>query len=82
LRRSRPDLQRSFVVPGGRVGVFYVVVAPVLMAIVALLGAWGDLFAMIGGVMAIALGPLVYFLLRGMGRQGRSVSVITSREDL
>ena len=62
LRRTRPDLARSFVVPGGRVGLFYVVAAPVLMAIVALLG--GDRFATIGGLIAIALGPLVYGLIR------------------
>jgi len=62
LRRSRPDLQRDFVVPGGGVGMFYVVAAPVLMAIVALLG--GDCFATIGGAIAIALGPVVYLLLR------------------
>ena len=74
LRRSRPELPRSFTVPGGRAGLAYVVGAPVLMAIVALLGAWGDRFAMIGGVIAIALGPLVYFLLRGVGRQRASTS--------
>jgi len=60
LRRSRPDLPRSFVVPGGRVGLFYVVAAPVLMAIVALLG--GNWFATIGGAIAMALGPIVYWI--------------------
>ena len=58
LRRTRPDLPRSFVVPGRNAGLFYVVAAPVSMAIVALLG--GDRFATIGGVIAIALGPVVY----------------------
>lgn len=62
LRRTRPELARSFVVPGGQVGLFYVVAAPVLMAIVALLG--GDRFATIGGAIAIALGPVVYGLIR------------------
>ena len=62
LRRTRPDLQRSFVVPGGNAGLLYVVAAPILMAIVALLG--GDRFATIGGVIAILLGPVVYFTLR------------------
>jgi amino acid transporter len=61
LRRSKPDLPRAFVVPGGRAGLLYVVAAPVLMAIVALLG--GDRFATIGGAIAIAVGPLVYLLL-------------------
>jgi amino acid transporter len=62
LRRSQPDLPRSFVVPGGSLGMLYVVAAPILMAIVALLG--GNLFATIGGAIAIVLGPIVYALLR------------------
>lgn len=62
LRRSRPDLPRSFVVPGGSLGLLYVVGAPVLMAIVALLG--GDRFATIGGAVAIVVGPIVYGLLK------------------
>ena len=36
--------------------------APVFMAIVALLG--GDRFATIGGVIAIALGPIVYLITK------------------
>jgi amino acid transporter len=61
LRRSRPDLPRSFVVPGGRLGLIYVVGAPVVMAMVALLGS--DRFGMIGGAIAMALGPVVYVLV-------------------
>jgi amino acid transporter len=62
LRRSRPELKRTFVVPGGSVGLFYVVAAPVVMAMVALLGS--DRFAMIGGAIGMMLGPAVYFLVR------------------
>jgi amino acid transporter len=62
LRRTRPDLKRTFVVPGGNAGLFYVVAAPVVMAIVALLG--GDRFATIGGVIAIVIGPVVYWVIR------------------
>lgn len=58
LRRTRPELQRSFLVPGGRAGLFYVVAAPVAMAFVALLGS--DRFALIGGAIAIVAGPVVY----------------------
>jgi amino acid transporter len=61
LRRSQPDMPRAFVVPCGRAGMIYVVAAPVAMAIIALLG--GDRFATIGGVIAMALGPLVYLFL-------------------
>jgi amino acid transporter len=62
LRRSRPEMPRAFVIPGGRVGLIYVVAAPVVMAIVALLG--GDRFATIGGAIAMLIGPLVYLSLR------------------
>ena len=62
LRHSRPDLKRSFTVPGGRAGLLYVVGAPVVMALVALLGS--DRFGMIGGAIAMVLGPVVYLILR------------------
>jgi amino acid transporter len=62
LRRTRPDMPRSFVIPGGNLGLIYVVTAPVVMALVALLGS--DRFALIGGAVAMVLGPLVYLGLR------------------
>jgi len=62
LRRTRPDLKRTFLVPGGRWGLFYAVAAPVVMACVALLGS--DRFGLIGGAIAIVVGPVVYALLR------------------
>jgi amino acid transporter len=58
LRRTQPDMRRTFRVPGGNFGLLYVVVAPVIMAVVALLG--GDRFSIIGGVIAMLLGPAVY----------------------
>jgi amino acid transporter len=62
LRRTRPDMPRAFKIPGGDLGLIYVVGAPVLMAAVALLGS--DQFALIGGVIAMVLGPLVYLAVR------------------
>ena len=62
LRRTRPELKRSFTIPGGRAGLLYVVAAPVVMALVALLGS--DKFGLIGGAIAIVVGPVVYGLLR------------------
>jgi amino acid transporter len=62
LRRTQPNLQRSFIIPGGRMGLFYVVAAPVVMAVVALLGS--DRFGLIGGAIAITIGPVVYAALR------------------
>jgi amino acid transporter len=61
LRRTRPEMQRAFVIPGGNLGLFYVVAAPVIMAMVALLGS--DRFGLIGGAVAIALGPAVYGMI-------------------
>ncbi len=62
LRHTRPKMPRPFRIPGGRTGLFYVVAAPVVMALVALLGS--DRFAAIGGAIAMLLGPLVYFGVR------------------
>jgi len=66
LRRTQPELKRSFKIPGGRMGLLYVVAAPVLMALVALVG--GDKFATIGGGIAIASGPVVYGIQRWFQR--------------
>ncbi len=58
LRRTQPDLKRSFTIPGRSIGLLYVVGAPVVMAMVALLGS--DRFGWIGGAVAIVAGPAVY----------------------
>jgi amino acid transporter len=68
LRRTRPEMPRAFLIPGGSLGLVYVVAAPVVMALVALLGS--DRFAVIGGAIAMVLGPLVYAAVRRKG--GRS----------
>jgi len=62
LRRTRPELKRSFTIPGGRAGLMYVVCAPVVMALLALLGS--DRFGLIGGAIAIVLGPAVYGMVK------------------
>jgi len=66
LRRTRPEMPRAFRIPGGRTGLFYVVAAPVVMALVALLGS--DRFALIGGAVAIVLGPAVYWVFASKSR--------------
>jgi hypothetical protein len=63
-------MPRSFVIPAGNVGLFYVVAAPVVMAILALLGS--DRFGMIGGAMAMGLGPMVYKIVSRRGGGFRS----------
>ena len=50
-------------------GLLYVVMAPLIMALVALLGS--DRFAAIGGGIALALGPVVYLVLRRRERLTR-----------
>jgi len=62
LRRAQPERKRSFTIPGGRAGLMYVVCAPAVMAVVALLGS--DRFGLIGGAIAIGAGPVVYGMLR------------------
>ena len=61
-RRTQPELNRPFRIPGGHAGLLYVVGAPVVMALIALLGS--DRFGMIGGAIAIVVGPLVYATLK------------------
>lgn len=61
LRRSRPEMPRAFRIPGGGTGLFYVVAAPVVMAMVALLGS--DRFSTVGGMIAMAVGPVVYWVI-------------------
>jgi amino acid transporter len=67
LRRKRPDLPRSFIVPGGKLGLIYVVVAPVVMSFVALFGS--DPFAMRWGPVALVLGPVAYGIDRLVRRR-------------
>src|SRR5690349_11373149 len=62
MRRKHPELPRTFMVPGRKAGLVYVVAAPVIMSLVALLGS--DNFTWHWGPVAILLGPVVYFLLR------------------
>jgi amino acid transporter len=61
LRRTKPTMARAFKIPGGNVGLFYVVGAPVVMSLLALLGS--DRFGMIGGAIAMVLGPVVYGII-------------------
>jgi amino acid transporter len=61
LRRTKPNMPRAFKIPGGNAGLLYVVGAPVVMAMLALLGS--DRFGLVGGVIAMALGPVVYGII-------------------
>jgi len=62
LRRKQPDMKRPFRIPGGKLGLVYAVIAPVIMSVVAMLGS--DWYGTVGGVIALAVGPVVYFALK------------------
>ncbi len=66
LRRTRPEMARAFRIPGGHWGLIYVVAAPVVMSLVALLGS--DRFAAVGGAIGLVLGPVVYGVIAFRGR--------------
>jgi amino acid transporter len=60
MRRLQPGLRRPFRIPWGRAGLAYVVMAPVVMSVVALVGS--DKFALKWGPLPVALGVLAYFV--------------------
>jgi amino acid transporter len=60
LRRQKPELRRPYRIPWANVGLAYVVVAPLLMSVVALVGS--DKFALKWGPVPVALGIVAYFL--------------------
>jgi hypothetical protein len=62
LRRKRPDLPRSFVIPGGSFGLIAAVAAVIVMSAVALLGS--DKYGLRWGPVALAVGPVVYWLMK------------------
>jgi amino acid transporter len=60
MRRRQPEMKRPFRIPGGRAGLAYVVIAPILMSAVALIGS--DKFALKWGPVPVAVGIAAYFL--------------------
>ena len=60
LRRTRPEMPRPFRIPWGNAGLAYVVIAPILMTIVALL--FSDKFALKWGPVPVGLGVVAYFV--------------------
>lgn len=60
IRKQRPDLPRPFRIPWGKLGLAYVVIAPLVMSVIALVGS--DKFALKWGPIPVALGVLAYFV--------------------
>jgi amino acid transporter len=61
LRKVQPNTRRPFRIPWGKAGLVYVVGAPILMAIVALVGS--DNFALKWGPLPVVLGIVAYVVL-------------------
>ncbi len=77
MRRKQPNLPRAFVIPGGNLGLSYVVIAPVVMSIVALFGS--DPFALRWGPVALILGPIAYGIDYVIRRRTRANSVSATK---
>jgi len=60
LRETQPGMKRPFHIPWGKAGLAYVVVAPIVMSVVALVGS--DKFALKWGPVPVALGVIAYFV--------------------
>ncbi len=68
LRRKRPDLPRAFRIPGGNLGMVYVIALPLAMTYVVL--RYSDPIARRWGPWALAAGPIVYFVVKWFARRG------------
>jgi hypothetical protein len=64
LRKTKPDTPRPFHIPWGNLGLSYVVIAPILMGVVALVGS--DRFALKWGPLPVLFGVVMYFALPRM----------------
>jgi amino acid transporter len=67
LRRKRPDLPRAFRIPGGNLGLIYVIATPFVMTCVALLNS--DATAKRWGLWALAAGPVFYFVCKWFAKR-------------
>jgi amino acid transporter len=60
LRKTQPETPRPFRIPLGNAGLAYVVIAPIVMTVVALVGS--DKFALKWGPIPVMLGVVAYFV--------------------
>jgi amino acid transporter len=71
LRQTKPETPRPFHIPWGKIGLGYVVIAPILMGVVALAGSdhfalqWGPFPVFFGVLAYIALPPIKAIMARG-----------------
>lgn len=71
LRRKRPDLPRAFTIPGGSLGLLYVIALPVGMTYIAL--RYSDPMGLRWGPWALAAGPVVYVVVKWFARRAARV---------
>ncbi len=67
LRRTRPDLPRGFLIPGGNLGLLYVIAMPIAMTYVVL--RYSDPVALRWGPWALGAGPVVYLVLKWLSKR-------------
>jgi amino acid transporter len=67
LRRKRPDLPRAFRIPGGNLGLIYVIATPFAMTCVALLNS--EPVAKRWGLWALAAGPVAYIVVKWLAKR-------------
>jgi len=67
LRRKQPDLPRVFRIPGGNLGLLYVIVLPLAMTCVALFNS--PQIARLSGPCILAAGPVVYFVVKWFAKR-------------
>jgi amino acid transporter len=67
MRRKYPLLPRAFKIPGGRLGLVYVITLPAVMTYVAL--RYSDPIALRYGPWALTAGPVVYFVVKWFAKR-------------
>lgn len=72
LRHKRPDLARAYRIPGGRLGLVYVIVLPTVMTAIALY--FSDPVALRWGPWALAAGPVVYVVVKWFAKRAAARS--------
>src|SRR5262249_47249652 len=79
LRCKKPELPRSFVIPGGWLGLIGAVLAVILRSAAALLGS--DRYGLRWGPVALAAGPAVYGLSKASRRRNESAGKPAKRSE-
>jgi amino acid transporter len=66
MRKTHPDLPRSYIIPWGKAGLAYAVIAPLIMSVIAIWGsvASHDRYTPLLGFAALLLGPAAYLAFR------------------